>query len=77
MPVPSDGRAVQGRWSETASSAVPRTTRLPPCSRSGVRLLYLVTEELLVDAHASGETTLGTAMFFVGFLAFLLLGMVE
>ena len=40
-------------------------------------LLYLVTEELLVDAHASGETTLGTAMFFVGFLAFLLLGMVE
>ena len=40
-------------------------------------LLYLVTEELLVDAHESGETTLGTAMFFVGFLAFLLLGMVE
>lgn len=38
-------------------------------------LLYLVTEELLVEAHASGETTLGTSMFFVGFLAFLLLGM--
>lgn len=40
-------------------------------------LLYLVTEELLVEAHESGETTLGTAMFFVGFLVFLLLGMVE
>ncbi|MEO7964810.1 MAG: transporter [Gemmatimonadaceae bacterium] len=40
-------------------------------------LLYLVTEELLVEAHESGETTLGTAMFFVGFLAFLLLGMVS
>jgi len=38
-------------------------------------LLYLVTEELLVEAHESGETTLGTAMFFLGFLAFLLLGM--
>ena len=40
-------------------------------------LLYLVTEELLVEAHESGETMLGTAMFFVGFLAFLLLGMLE
>ena len=40
-------------------------------------LLYLVTEELLVEAHQSGETTLGTAMFFVGFLVFLLLGMLE
>lgn len=38
-------------------------------------LLYLVTEELLVEAHESGETMLGTSMFFVGFLAFLLLGM--
>ena len=38
-------------------------------------LLYLVTEELLVEAHESGETTFGTAMFFVGFLAFMLLGM--
>lgn len=39
-------------------------------------LLYLVTEELLVEAHEVPETPLTTAMFFVGFLAFLILGMV-
>lgn len=39
-------------------------------------LLFLVTEELLVEAHESEETTATTAMFFVGFLLFLLLGMV-
>ena len=38
-------------------------------------LLYLVTEELLVEAHESAETPIATAMFFVGFLLFLLLGM--
>jgi ZIP family zinc transporter len=38
-------------------------------------LLYLVTEELLREAHEERETTLGTAMFFVGFLAFLVVGM--
>jgi len=38
-------------------------------------LLYLVTEELLREAHEERETTLGTAMFFVGFLAFLVIGM--
>jgi ZIP family zinc transporter len=30
--------------------------------------LYLVTEELLVEAHKGPDTTLATAMFFVGFL---------
>lgn len=39
-------------------------------------LLYLVTEELLVEAHEAPDTTVGTAMFFAGFLLFLLLGMV-
>lgn len=38
-------------------------------------LLYLVTEELLREAHEERETALGTAMFFVGFLAFLVIGM--
>lgn len=38
-------------------------------------LLYLVTEELLREAHEERETALGTAMFFVGFLAFLVVGM--
>lgn len=40
-------------------------------------LLFLVTEELLVDAHESGDTTFATSMFFAGFLLFLLLGMGE
>jgi ZIP family zinc transporter len=38
-------------------------------------LLYLVTEELLVEAHEAAETPFATAMFFAGFLLFLLLGM--
>jgi ZIP family zinc transporter len=39
--------------------------------------MYLVTEELLVEAHKEPETPLATGMFFIGFLIFLLLGMVE
>lgn len=39
-------------------------------------LLYLVTEELLVEAHEEPETPLITASFFAGFLLFLILGMV-
>ena len=38
-------------------------------------LLFLVTEQLLVEAHKEEETPLSTVLFFVGFLAFLLLGM--
>lgn len=40
-------------------------------------LLYLVTEELLTEAHEVADTTFATAMFFAGFLLFLLLGMVK
>jgi ZIP family zinc transporter len=40
-------------------------------------LLFLVTEELLIEAHESADTAVTTAMFFLGFLIFLLLGMVE
>ena len=36
-------------------------------------LLYLVTEELLVEAHEKPDTPLISAMFFVGFLALLLI----
>ena len=39
-------------------------------------LLFLVTEELLTEAHEEAETPLLTLSFFVGFLLFLLLGMV-
>lgn len=39
-------------------------------------LLYLVTEELLVEAHEVPETPIATAMFFAGFLTLVVLGMV-
>lgn len=39
-------------------------------------LLYLVTEELLVEAHEVPETTFITSVFFLGFLAILLLDLV-
>ena len=39
-------------------------------------LLYLVTEELLKEAHEEPESRVGTALFFVGFLLFLVIGMV-
>lgn len=38
-------------------------------------LLYLVTEELLVEAHEVDETPLLTSMFFVGFIVLLLIEM--
>ncbi len=40
-------------------------------------LLFLVTEQLLVEAHEVKETLAATAAFFVGFLAFLVIGMLE
>lgn len=38
-------------------------------------LLFLVTEELLVEAHEEKETAFYTASFFTGFLIFMILGM--
>lgn len=58
--------------------AVP-VAALPPVVIAGflsfglMALLYLVTEELLVEAHAKPDTPLISAMFFVGFLALLLI----
>ena len=40
-------------------------------------LLYLVTEELLLEAHKTPETRLTTITFFVGFLLMLILDMVS
>lgn len=40
-------------------------------------LLFLVTEELLDEAHEVPETPLLTSMFFVGFLAILLMELVS
>lgn len=40
-------------------------------------LLFLVTKELRVEAHGEPETSLGTSMFFGGFLLFLIIGMMS
>ena len=58
--------------------AVP-VAQLPPVVIAGflsfglMALLYLVTEELLVEAHAKPDSPLISAMFFIGFLALLLI----
>jgi len=38
-------------------------------------LLYLVTEELLVEAHEEVETPIQTAMFFAGFILLFMIDM--
>lgn len=40
-------------------------------------LLFLVTEELLVEAHEETETPTATTMFFAGFLLFLIIGITK
>lgn len=40
-------------------------------------LMFLVTEELLTEAHEEKESPALTAMFFLGFLIFLMLGMMS
>lgn len=61
-----------------ALTATPVAT-LPPVVITGflsfglMALLYLVTEELLVEAHEKPDTPLISSMFFVGFLGLLVL----
>ncbi|QBM78280.1 transporter (plasmid) [Sphingomonas sp. AAP5] len=61
-----------------AAVATPVAT-FPPVIIAGflsfglMALLYLVTEELLVEAHEKPDTPLISAMFFVGFLGLLLI----
>lgn len=38
-----------------------------------VAFMYLATEELLVEAHANGETAIGSSAFYIGFLTVLIL----
>ncbi len=59
-----------------ALAAAPDAIMAAVLAFGSAALLFLVTEELLVEAHQEGETTGGTAMFFLGFLLFLVLGMV-
>ncbi len=40
-------------------------------------LMYLVTEELLVEAHENVDTPFSTAVFFVGFFVFLLIAVMH
>lgn len=40
-------------------------------------LLFLVIEELLVEAHEVPETPVSTATFFAGFLIFVVIGMIR
>jgi ZIP family zinc transporter len=57
-------------------SGVPHNVVVVVLSFAAAALLYLVTEELLVEAHASGETPFATAMFFVGFLILYILELI-
>lgn len=67
------------------TSAVLGTTLLSDLSPNSLEvilsfgmaaLLFLVTEELLTEAHEEQETVWHTAIFFGGFLLFVILGMV-
>jgi zinc transporter ZupT len=56
-------------------SPLPSTLQMGVLSFGVAALLYLVTEELLVEAHEVAETMWAAALFFVGFLLFLVLGL--
>ena len=64
-----------------AGSGVAVIPRLSPHALTAVlafgcaALMFLVTEELLVEAHEAGETAFATSMFFAGFVLFLIVGM--
>lgn len=57
----------------TPASLLPGPYLTAVFAFSLVALLYLVVEELLVEAHSAPETPLITAMFFAGFLLLLVL----
>lgn len=65
----------------TAVAGATVLSRLPAgameivLSFGAAALLYLVTAELLREAHEERESASATALFFVGFLAFLVVGM--
>ena len=63
-------RRVLRCW-QKVSSAVPGTALA--IQMSLFALLYLVTEELLVEAHETPDRPWVAAMFFAGFLLLLLL----
>lgn len=50
-------------------SALPEAWQTGFYAFGPIALLYLVTEELLVEAHEGPESPLTTSMFFIGFMA--------
>lgn len=54
-------------------AALPEHARLGMLTFGLMALLFLVTEELLVEAHEVEERSWVTALFFAGFLGLLLL----
>jgi ZIP family zinc transporter len=61
-----------GALMATPIAALPPVIVMGFLSFGLMALLYLVTEELLVEAHEKPDTPLISAMFFVGFLGLLL-----
>jgi ZIP family zinc transporter len=61
---------------ETVLRGIPETWMEVVLSFGLAALLFLVTEELLVEAHEVPETPAITACFFAGFLLFVVLGMI-
>lgn len=59
----------------TVLSRLPAGAMEVVLSFGAAALLYLVTEELLREAHEERSSTGGTAMIFVGFLLILVIGM--
>jgi ZIP family zinc transporter len=56
-------------------AALPVTPFAAVLAFGTVALLYLVTEELLAEAHEVKDTPVATAMFFLGFLGILLVSL--
>ena len=64
--------AAGGILGATALAHLSGATLTATLAFGTVALLFLVTEELLAEAHERPDTPLLTAMFFIGFLAMLL-----
>lgn len=66
-----------GQLAATPVMSLPQAVITGFLSFSMIALLYLVTEELLTEAHEKPDTPASAAMFFTGFLILLLLDVME
>jgi ZIP family zinc transporter len=62
-----------GGFAGLAAAALPQLFLTGLFAFGLIALLYLVTEELLVEAHEAPEGPIVTSMFFLGFLALLMI----